>query len=107
MSEQYLSTKSSGIVEFARERLRQVEELGFTKEHDSEHDGSDLVAAAICYIDYALGDMKGYEGDNPPYHWPWGTEDWKPEGSALENIVKGGALLAAAYDRIEGEILNG
>jgi hypothetical protein len=104
MTYQNVWTESDGILEMARERRRQVEEKNFTAQHDDHHSPEDLLAAGKCYIEYSHWDLTGSTGDTPPFDWPWKEEEWKPEESALENMVKGGALVAAAYDRLTREI---
>lgn len=95
-----------GVLAFAEERERQVSEKGYTIKHDDGHDPDDLLAAGLSYIEWAHWDLEGTSGDSPPFNWPWEAEAWNPEDSALENMVKGGALVAAAYDRLYRESLG-
>ncbi len=95
---------SRGIEAFVLERNRQVLVKGFTPEHDKDHDPAELVAAGKCYIDFALWDLTYSSGDSPPFDWPWGPEAWHPEDNALDNLAKGGALIAAGYDRIVADL---
>lgn len=93
-----------GIRAFADERRKQVVDKDFTPYSDlDKYDQSALTVAALCYLDYACSELLGYEGDFPPYNWPWSDEDWKPREDLLENIQLAGGLLAAAYDRIVNE----
>lgn len=83
----------SGAVLIAEERKRQIESEGYTAEHDSTHNPEDLAAAGACY---ALEDVE-------PIHeqlWPWDAEWWKPKDQ-LRNLVRAGALIAAAIDRYQ------
>lgn len=104
---QIIETLSPGIEAMNNERTRQVNVKGYDDEHDDEHEPWELIAAGKCYVEWALWDMQGSSGDSPPFDWPWEESDWKPEESAVENLVKGGALCAAAFDRIEREVFNG
>lgn len=102
----FIESDSPAIQVFAEERTRQVVEKGYTSSHDDNHDTDELIAAGKAYIDFALWDITGSSGDIPPYDFPWEIEHWKPEPSAMENIVKGAALIAAGYDRIHREIMG-
>lgn len=89
----------TGIIDVYQERKRQIEDLDYTSEHDANHAPGELLAAGMCYIDLALGQIDGYEIDNPPFHWPWQSEDWKPSDDFFKNLRKGTALILAEYDR--------
>lgn len=67
----------------ATERQRQIDEEGYTSEHDAYHDDSSLVGAAVEYALEAARLIHGY-----PL-------------SAVRNLVKAGALIAAEIDRLE------
>lgn len=61
--------------------------------------GSELADAAACYT--LTG--RGGDADHPQHSelvwlWPWGVEYWKPK-DPLTNLVRAGALVAAAIDR--------
>lgn len=96
-----------GIAAMLEERIRQRTEKGYTAEHDRDHKPEELVAAGLCYIEEALFNMTFVDGDVPPFNWPWAADHWKPEASDLENLAKGGALVAAGYDRIVNGINGG
>ncbi|MDO8728679.1 MAG: hypothetical protein Q7K26_02160 [bacterium] len=71
------------------ERLRQVGMKGWTPEHDQEHPGSELAAAAACY---AVGQpLSGL--------WPEGWEF--KEAGRHRMLVKSGALVLAELERID------
>lgn len=110
----------NGVELIAAERLRQVEEEGWTAEHDAEHSDGALPLAAACYaipkrvhivrqlnssrgIDencYSYSESKPGPGEIP---WPWDAEWWKPSpDDRLRDLVKAGALIAAEIDRIQG-----
>lgn len=100
-----------GVQAIRSERERQISEEGFTAEHDSRHSVSILMRAAACYATPAsrratvmrLADGTGDRGDRyreVPVDWPWHPDDWKPT-TPRRDLVKAGALIAAAIDRLD------
>ena len=91
------------IREIVAERVRQIEEEGWTVEHDDQHGRGEMSAAAACYAlsarrrenpyDYRSG--TGY----PPVFWPWDAQWWKPT-SPIRSRVKAAALLIADLARV-------
>lgn len=113
----------NGSERIAAERKRQVEQEGYTPEHDAEHhaDGKEMLAAARCYMqvswlagyfiehyrepDYSDAQRRGmfYERVHESgFHrdWPWEPEAWKPSDDPIRNLEKAGALIAAEIDRL-------
>lgn len=88
----------------AAERQRQVEEEGFTPEHDDEHIDAELSGAAVAYADYACRQVwawPGKLGHRPPAQtWRWSHERWKPSDDPIRNLVKAGALIVAEIERL-------
>ena len=94
----------TGVELIAQERQRQVEEEGWTPEHDAGHRPGHLSAAAASYLD------AGVEQIFHPWvetnkldtrtDWPWDGEWWKPSDDPIRNLVKAGALIAAEIDRL-------
>lgn len=115
----------SGIARIAAERERQIEEEGWSPEHDDHHKRSQLAWAAACYaaplfvydrIESSRGSVTFREA------WPFG-EEWDKragrhrdlagtnvlyqEASGLvrtlriRELTKAGALIAAEIDRLE------
>lgn len=97
---------AGGAELIARERERQVTEEGYSPEHDRRHEG-DLVRAAQVYAGDALRLIhtggKGYQQIGVPSAWPWDGRYYKPTGDAVRDLVKAGALLAAAIDAVMAE----
>lgn len=93
---------SPGIDLIADERKRQIESEGWTSTHDDSHDASELSRAAVCYTEFAIGQLV-YDANTEPYRWPWEKEFWKPSLNPIRNLVKAGALIAAEIDRIQRE----
>lgn len=91
MTERY---DGAGLI--LRERYRQIEQEGWTAEHDDGH-ANDLVLAAIAYA------YEGVRNGHPmaPAIWPWDEEWWKPSTDRVRNLVKAGALIAAEIDRLQ------
>ena len=101
-----------GVELIAAERRRQIKAEGWTPEHDDEHDGFELSAAARCYTlaaeasRYGTNNItfNGYrpgERINSRSDWPWPPEFWKPSDDPVRNLVKAGALIAAEIDRLQ------
>lgn len=78
--------RSGGAELIAIERARQVVSEGYTLEHDRQHGTGQLAQAAEAYL---TGTAKNY---------PWPIESLKLSGNTLRNLVKAGALIAAAID---------
>lgn len=98
-----LPPRTTGVLEIAEERARQMIEKGYTPEHDAHHQWWTLAQAGACYADHiataAAGDVdEGPLSEVHPY-WPWAARDWKPTlQDPRRQLVKAGALLAAAID---------
>ena len=100
-----------GVERIARERKRQVEQEGWSMEHDRQHGGAELSLAAACYSIYAAGLMNqmspSEDLNGVPLIWPWLEAAWKPSDDPIRNLEKAGALIAAEIDRLlrqEGSI---
>lgn len=93
-----ISESETGTSLITAERFRQINEEGWTAEHDAEHSAGELGYAAIAYLvnHYA----PSYTG-SPPGWWPWEREWWKPSDDPVRNLVKAGALIAAEIDRLQ------
>ena len=93
----------SGIERISAERQRQIEEEGWSANHDDLHDRFQLSNAAIAYLNPS-------NSDHVRKFWPWDWKWWKPvrasmdvpyEVAQIRNLVKAGALIAAEIDRLE------
>lgn len=90
---------STGAELIAAERKRQVEEEGWTPEHDDGHEDGDLLAAAseiVGYLDPTLI-------MDPDDHWGLIAKHSRKEGGDLRLLVIAGALIAAEIDRLQRE----
>jgi hypothetical protein len=83
----------TGIERIAAERKRQIEEEGFTAEHDDRLMNGALAAAAACYAVPALAEKA--------YLWPFDKSQWKPTPeNRIRELEKAGALIAAEIERL-------
>lgn len=88
------------------ERLRQMTAEGWSLQHDDDHDGGDLAAAASAYALYAADELNpqsqgdGDFGRATPPMWPFSRRWWKPE-DPRRALVKAGALILAEIERID------
>lgn len=87
----------TGAQLITEERNRQIEVEGYDKEHDENHDIDTFVKAAISY---AIVDLKGSEKKYSYAWWPWEEIYWKPK-DRLRNLIRAGALIAAAIDKLQ------
>ncbi|WP_244111654.1 hypothetical protein [Burkholderia cepacia] len=78
------------------ERRRQVDQEGWTPAHDDQYRDHELSCAAGCYAMYTLAHPAG----DPPPAWPWAANWWKPT-THRRNLVKAGALIQAAIERLD------
>ena len=88
----------TGAELISKERERQINQEGWTLEHDDEHVDDELRDAAYCYLYAEENDIVASNGR--PFSWPWDMESWKPTDK-VRNLIKAGALIAAEIDRIQ------
>ena len=113
----------TGIELIATERMRQVNQEGWTPAHDDGHDDDSLALAAICYaapipIFRRRGGETYFEFLDP---WPdsWDLEWDKRQvdddtmepreptpAERIRMLVKSGALIAAEIDRLQRAALK-
>lgn len=84
------------------ERRRQIEQEGWTPEHDDAHIDDSMSIAAACYALVGTG----------PEHWAivnleqlwhgsgWSPTWWKPT-TRRQNLIKAGALILAEIERLD------
>lgn len=86
----------TGLELITNERQRQIDEEGWTPEHDDQHKAEELKHAACCYA------VKGLTSTAAcPTDWPWDLSWWKPSDNEVRNWTKAGALFLAERDRQE------
>jgi hypothetical protein len=93
---------NNGISLITNERMKQLR-MGYDTARDIQLNGdgeSKLVCAAEAYLwptaSQSPNVRAGYF-DVPPFMFPWSKADWAP-GTLLDNLIKAGALIAAAID---------
>lgn len=100
LHERLTSAKATtGAYMIAVERERQVKDEGYNAEHDQVHEPMTLARAAVSYILY--NDEKKRKIAKTTY-WPWEDKYYKPR-DMKRNLVRAGALVAAAIDRLLAE----
>lgn len=84
-------TAHTGVEAIAAERLHQIEDLGYTTEHDLRHSVDDFVTAAAAYLG---------QSTRPPR---WAIKRADPDSGYYQraDLVTAGALIAAAIDRLD------
>jgi hypothetical protein len=99
---------TNGMELIAAERARQVNEKGYTPEHDDEHDLGELALAAALYALPYEAEVNGErllsQDDFLNLHIALETGCnfyVKPEPNRLRRMVKAGALIAAEIDRLQ------
>jgi len=85
----------SGVARIAAERIRQVEEEGWSTEHDDGWVDEQLAAGAVAYLMAAMT-APAYAED---VFWPPELGEFKPSTDPLRNLEKAGAMVAAELDR--------
>lgn len=100
-----MSSLTKAASDVLAERARQISAEGWTPEHDDEHDGGQLSAAAAAYASEAADRMGAMmpraANDIPPHGWPWALDWWKPSGDVRRDLVKAAALLLAEIERLD------
>lgn len=105
----------TGVELISEERKRQINVEGYTEQHDSNHKTSEFVYAAIAYIESAKVGINCAEIGNGNTnkneimirktemgrYYPFGW-NFKPSND-IRDLVKAGALIAAAIDRLQME----
>jgi hypothetical protein len=104
-----------GLTDAARdvlaERQRQISAEEWTPQHDDmEHDDGCLSRAAACYALQDHGFPVLWPGIIDKFRfnslWPWDVQWWKPKDER-RNLVRAGALILAAIERMDRATKNG
>lgn len=96
------------------ERERQIMEEGFDSAHDDQYENQEILRSAIAYLlntknnlemagnNCAIYEQEGVWEDCSCllYDWPWDESWWKPE-SAIRDLTKAGALIAAQIEQLQ------
>lgn len=88
-----LSAAAQAVV---AERTRQIEQEGWSIEHDDQHAAGELARAGACYAIHS-----GWPKDKQlPVYWPWSADWWKPQGFRRD-LVRAGALIIAEIEKFD------
>ena len=83
----------AAIDEIAAERRRQIEQEGWSADHDDSHVHGELARAAAAYAWESCMAM-GYQ------FWPWSEDWWKPK-DPRHDLVRAAALIVAEIERLD------
>lgn len=104
--ERLLRVSNPGMARVAMERLRQLDEEGWTAEHDDEHANGSLAQAAACYAWPRGVVWPGKASWQVPawmanaLTWPWDRKWWKPKGQTRD-LERSAALAVAEIERLD------
>jgi hypothetical protein len=92
----------SAIDEIVAERRRQIEDEGWSSEHDDAHVPGALSRAGACYAKWAVRSPNDYRhsAGYPPEGWPWSPMWWKPR-DVKRDLVRAAALIVAEIERLD------
>lgn len=80
------------------ERFRQIEQEGWSVDHDDqEHQSGELAQAGATYARFAGSE---WNSPMPPPDWPWSRDWWKPAGFRRD-LVKASALILAEGEKFD------
>lgn len=95
-----MSKYKKGADLIREERRRQIEVEGYDAMHDRHHTPQVLCRAAVGYALHE--DPSKLVAEAAGNLWPWNKEFYKPKDH-LRNLVRAGALIAAAIDLLQKE----
>ena len=81
------------------ERNRHAQ-LGWTLEHDDQHNMGELSQAAVCYALATPLYLASSYAKVISKLWPWECSAWKPK-SYRENLVRAGSFILAEIERLD------
>lgn len=94
------------LKDIVAERRHQIEDEGWTPEHDDRHVEGELPLAAACYAKSA-GSYSDEARARWPHAsktisplWPWDPKWWKPKTCRID-LVRAGALIVAEIERLD------
>ncbi len=86
----------------AAECVRQVDEEGYSPEHDDGHEDDSLAMAAATYATPDRHREANWRTTHGPAGWPWSKADWKPTpDDRIRELVKAGALVVKEIERLQ------
>lgn len=98
------SLETKALKDVRAERLRQMDEEGWTPGHDDGHCNGEMAGAAACYALYRsqLSAMVVMGENVIETVWPWSPDWWKPT-TRRRDLVKAAALILAEIERLDRE----
>ena len=96
MQERLDTQLNAALRDIAAERRRQIEQEGWTPEHDDKHVRGEIASAAASYS------VAGLEGGEALAIgiWPWSVDWWKPK-DRRRDLVRAAALIVAEIERLD------
>lgn len=89
---------ATGAGMIVQERQRQIDTEGYDAAHDAGK-GYALARAGVAYAIAGTGHVVDVDDDVEAWQWwPWSRDAWKPSYDLVRNLVRAGALIAAAID---------
>lgn len=83
------------------ERQRQIEDEGWSTEHDDQWSNGALARAAGCYAIHAGQPTAAQVRDGyAPQDWPWEAKWWKP-ADHRRTLIMAAALIVAEIERLD------
>lgn len=100
ISKEFIGRAVRGLYLIGEERRRQVDEEGWSAEHDDLHMEGELAMAAALYA--APDPLFTFSDDGEEVDpWPWPAEcDKREKHPRIRQLVISGALIAAEIDRL-------
>lgn len=94
--------RATAIGDITNERRRQIEEEGWTPDHDDAHRNGEMADAAACYaVSRNIEQHRvSYHGDSGHPLWPWAPKWWKPKDRRAD-LVRAAALIIAEIERLD------
>lgn len=96
---------SPALKQIADERLRQIEQEGYSPDMDDAYTNEQLAGAATAYAIPAIWrSLVSYDphGTAAPAFWPWHETAFKPSpDNRKRELIKAAALLLAEIERLE------
>lgn len=92
----------TGIELIAKERERQIKELGYDVKNDDLYSKNELANAAVCYaVKGEMREIANEDGESvDEILWPWTETTFNPTPEdRIKELTKAGALIAAQIDR--------
>lgn len=82
------------------ERYRQIDQEGWSSEHDDAYKSRELARAGATYALQAGCPAEAFYGVALPDTWPWDRDWWKPAGYRRD-LVKAAALILAEGEKFD------